>query len=189
MLSYILFGFLCLFETDFFIGLLHLTLDNEKNVNLPLIGKSVRSFNEHHMSPFTINNDKLSTYTNIVPLILYHFILQNTFSCNLYLYVFTMLLGILGNYVHLLCHEKNIARIPFIFKKLMDWKLLISRKQHAKHHSTFDNNFGLLNGWSNLITNQLFKSNVFRSYDYIIFFLYMNIRLIILNAIFKYFEL
>ena len=185
MISYIFLALLFLFETDLFIGLLHLTFDNETHIDKPFISIPVKDFILHHKSPTTINNNRLATYLNIIPLYTYLLIPHFIFNCNAYVYIIMSLLGLLGNYTHNLCHEKNKSDIPIVIKKLMDCRILMSRKQHAEHHSTFDKNFGLLNGWSNFLTNRLYKINYFRSHDYLIFFMYTTVRLVFLTYIFN----
>lgn len=48
-------------------------------------------------------------------------------------------------------------QVQAIARQMMAWGLILDTKAHHQHHTDFDCNFALINGWSNVLLNPLYR--------------------------------
>ena len=141
---------------DFFSGLVHYLFDNFGDPNMPILGKSIYFFREHHLEPtkmtesnFFITNGSAAFITTPLTLllILVPANLQNNYILFLYLsLLFSVLLIILTNEIHKLAHLTS--RNKFI-RFLQRYKLILDPRDHIRHHAHHDCYYCITTGWLN----------------------------------------
>jgi hypothetical protein len=91
--------------------------------------------------------------TSCVQTFLLYFLSQNI---QYKLIVSTIFFGTtLGQVLHGITHM-NYHELNIVIKFLQKCKIILTTEEHNKHHIEGQLNYGLVNGWSNPLTNYLF---------------------------------
>jgi len=148
--------------TDFINGLVHLYMDANDNYE-SLAGPLIANFHLHHRTPRYQDNNLLVVYFNetgskiwlifylITIAILFH--LPNINPVFLYTLTYIGILSSMAEVSHYLCHNSNSAVVIF----LMRIKLLLPKREHAKHHLKDNVSYTFLNGLTNPLVNFIAK--------------------------------
>jgi hypothetical protein len=137
--------------TDFVNGLVHLYMDANDNYE-SLAGPLIANFHLHHRTPRYQDNNLLVVYFNEtgskIWLVFYLaavailFDLPDSNSVLLYTLTYIGILSSIAEVSHYLCHNSNSAVAMF----LMRIKLLLPKRQHARHHLADNVSYTFLNG-------------------------------------------
>lgn len=66
--------------------------------------------------------------------------------------------SLLGGHIHKWVHERHVRPdLPWIIKKMQDYRIILWHDAHNKHHQTFDCQFSLVNGYSQLILDPIYN--------------------------------
>jgi hypothetical protein len=148
--------------TDFINGLVHLYMDDNENYE-SLAGPFIANFHLHHRTPRYHDNNLLIMYFNetgskmwlvfylVAVAILFH--LPNTNPVLLYTLTYIGILSSIAEISHYLCHNSNSAVVMF----LIHIKLLLSKREHAKHHIKDNVSYTFLNGITNPLVDFIAK--------------------------------
>ena len=150
-----------LFAADFTSGLVHIYLDHSKirfdetTTDFHRLG-----FQVHHLYPnfqWIMDPSYQAHYETITlfPMAIIGCLINSVTiqSLSIYLFAYFCLLFQAGHYwAHATTHHKYV---PWFAKILQKTGIIIHPLVHQKHHQTFDNNYCILNGWSNFIFNYL----------------------------------
>lgn len=141
---------------DFISGWIHWGADTYGSIDTPYLGKTfIRSFREHHVDPIEITR--------------HNFIQTNGDNCMLAvgfyipyfipfihrqldpIFVFAAIFFLAAtNQIHSWAHEQG--EIPAIIKWAQDNKIILSRRDHNRHHGTpYDQYYCITTGWLNPI--------------------------------------
>lgn len=146
--------------TDFISGILHVILDNERSLDVPILRSLAKGFQSHHRNPKDIYEMTLYNhlYTMHLPLT---FIFLIALLINQPIIYFTYLSLAVSVHVMQMSHRwahTPKKMLPGYVIALQKSGLLLSAKTHAKHHNNvYDSNFCIMNGWSNFILNFLVR--------------------------------
>jgi len=122
------------------------------------------SFQLHHKMPYGILK---RTYYELVsnqimylgmPILLMTILFYKVNFIGNYLYIFFLLLNFLtvhSQWTHKMAHKQYNKNI--IIKYLQKLKIILPSESHHQHHTTYDNHFSILNGWSNNQVDKLYK--------------------------------
>ena len=148
--------------TDFINGLVHLYMDandNYESLACPLIA----DFHLHHRTPRYQDNNLLVVYFNetgskiwlvfylVAVAILFH--LPNSNPVLLYTLTYIGILSSIAEVSHYLCHNSNSAVVIF----LMRIKLLLPKREHARHHLEDNVSYTFLNSITNPLLDFIAK--------------------------------
>ena len=148
--------------TDFINGLVHLYMDDNDNYE-SLAGPLIANFHLHHRTPRYQDNNLLVVYFNetgskiwlvfylVVVAILFH--LPNINPVLLCTLTYIGILSSIAEVSHYLCHNSNSAVVLL----LMRIKLLLPKREHAKHHLKDNMSYTFLNGATNPLVNFIAK--------------------------------
>lgn len=153
----ILFIFLA---TDIISGILHIVLDNERSLEVPILDGLARGFQSHHNNPKDIYQMSLFNHLYVMhlPLTFIFFIVLGINQPIIYLAYASLAASL-----HVMQMSHRWAHTP---KKLLNPTIvffqkigfLLAPKTHGLHHNNvFDSNFCIMNGWSNFLLNRLVK--------------------------------
>jgi ubiquitin-conjugating enzyme E2 variant len=142
--------------TDILSGLLHVVLDNERSLEVPVIQDLARGFQTHHRNPSSIFTMTWyeHLYTMDLPLsILFVFIvLCGTPTHFVYFLSIALMLHVM-QMSHRWAHLPSV-RVPRTVKALQNVGLLLDANTHRLHHrGKYDINFCIMNGWLNPLLN------------------------------------
>jgi hypothetical protein len=149
--------------TDFINGLVHLYMDANDNYE-SLAGPLIANFHLHHRTPRYQDNNLLVVYFNetgskiwlvfylAAVAILFH--LTNINPVLLYTLTYIGILSSIAEVSHYLCHNSNSAVAIF----LMRIKLLLPKREHARHHLADNVNYTFLNGATNPLVDFIAKT-------------------------------
>jgi ubiquitin-conjugating enzyme E2 variant len=136
---------------DFATGVFHWSVDNYGNINTPIFGTVCAAFQGHHKTPWTItfrsfaNNVYKICYPAIATLLTL-FILP---IAPLKILFFTIFINcwVISQEFHKYSH---MISPPLFIQKLQESNIILSRKEHGRHHSTpFHTNYCILTGICN----------------------------------------
>jgi hypothetical protein len=148
--------------TDFINGLVHLYMDDNDNYE-SLAGPLIANFHLHHRTPRYQDNNLLAVYFNetgskiwlvfylAAVAVLFH--LPHNNPVLLYTMTYIGLLSSMAEVSHYLCHNSNSAVAMF----LMRIKLLLPKREHAKHHLEDNVSYTFLNGATNPLVDFIAK--------------------------------
>jgi hypothetical protein len=140
--------------TDFINGLVHLYMDHNDNYESSA-GPLIANFHLHHRTPRYQDNNLLVVYFNetgskiwligylVAVAILFH--LPDINSVLLCTLAYTGILSSIAEVSHYLCHNSNSAVAIF----LMRIRLLLPKREHARHHLQDNQSYTFLNGMTN----------------------------------------
>jgi hypothetical protein len=137
--------------TDFLNGLVHLYMDANDNYD-SLAGPLIANFHLHHRTPRYQDNNLLVVYFHetgskiwlVFYLLAIAMLLDLPNSNPVFLYTLTYV-GILSSIAevsHYLCHNSNSAAVMFLARI----KLLLPKREHARHHLEDNVSYAFLNG-------------------------------------------
>ncbi len=151
---------LAYFMADFINGLIHMYMDKNDNYE-SFAGPLIAKFHLHHKTPryednplhvvyFKETGSKiwLAFYLTAVVVVLN---LTGVSPVLLYGLVYFGVLSSLAEVSHYLCHNSNSPSTLF----LMRVRLLLPKKNHARHHLEDNVNYSFLNGLSNPLVNYI----------------------------------
>lgn len=146
--------------TDFISGAIHMYMDNNDRYD-SLAGPWVANFHLHHKRPvsrkkplwkvwFDETGSKvwLVGYLVAVALVLERGLVTPFVS---HLLVYIGVLSSVAEISHYLCHTSSGPIADF----LGQIGVLLDKKRHARHHLSDNNNYAMLNGWSDPLLNLL----------------------------------
>ncbi len=148
--------------TDFINGLVHLYMDADDNYE-SLAGPLIANFHLHHRTPRYQDNNLLVVSFNetgskiwlvfylAAVAILFH--LPHSNPVFLYTLTYIGILSSIAEVSHYLCHNSNSAVAMF----LMRIKLLLPKREHAKHHLEDNVSYTFLNGLTNPLVDFIAK--------------------------------
>jgi hypothetical protein len=148
--------------TDFINGLVHLYMDANDNYE-SLAGPLIANFHLHHRTPRYQDNNLLVVYFNetgskiwlifylVAVAILFH--LPNSNPVLLYTLTYIGILSSIAEVSHYLCHNSNSAVVIF----LMLIKLLLPKREHARHHLEDNVSYTFLNSITNSLLDFIAK--------------------------------
>jgi hypothetical protein len=149
--------------TDFINGLVHLYMDANDNYE-SLAGPLIANFHLHHRTPRYQDNNLLVVYFNetgskiwlvfylAAVAILFH--LPNINPVLLFTLTYIGILSSIAEVSHYLCHNSNSAVAIF----LMRIKLLLPKREHARHHLADNVSYTFLNGATNPLMDFIAKT-------------------------------
>jgi sterol desaturase/sphingolipid hydroxylase (fatty acid hydroxylase superfamily) len=146
--------------TDFISGLVHMYMDNNDRYN-SLAGPLIANFHLHHKTPhyrknplpivyFTETGSKvwLIGYLLAVAIMLVNVPLNPLI---IYILVYTGILSSIAEVSHYLCHSSDSSMVRILAR----CGLLLTKRHHARHHLEDNSNYAFLNGWCDLLLNQI----------------------------------
>jgi hypothetical protein len=148
--------------TDFINGLVHLYMDAKDNYD-SLAGPLIANFHLHHRTPKYRENNLLVVYFNetgskiwlvfylIAIAILFH--LPSSNPVFLYTLTYVGILSSIAEVSHYLCHNSNSAVVIFLARI----KLLLPKREHARHHLEDNVSYTFLNGITNPLADFIAK--------------------------------
>lgn len=126
--------------------------------------QAVWNFQVHHHAPFPEHDDQFTETALLATPALLATLAQRALGwidpCGCRVWVTTLLLGHFVQWSHFLAHRRvHLGRgsLPPLVARLQDMRLLLHPDVHRRHHSTFDNNFCIFNGWANPLLNAGFR--------------------------------
>ena len=140
--------------TDFINGLVHLYMDDNENYE-SLVGPFIANFHLHHKTPRYREHNLLVVYFNetgskiwlvfylAAVAVLFH--LPDINPVLLYILAYTGILSSIAEVSHYLCHNSNSAAVMFLARI----KLLLPKREHARHHLQDNVSYTFLNGVTN----------------------------------------
>lgn len=147
------------FESDLYSGVLHIVLDDPKNLGRSnylleaIMFQGCLEFQWHHEIPRDIVHKGLLSscadlnvvvIANMCAIALVHGLPTNEENHLLWsLLGFKLLYGYFGQLNHLMAHTSTKER-PAIIRALQRWTFMLDHKKHNGHHRTYDENFCLL---------------------------------------------
>lgn len=167
-----------LYVVDFIGAILHFYLDNYTGKH-KIISYIARDFQIHHKYPSKIAHFSIVDLLNEVSMLV--FLPLTCFILNMWLkyfnishYVFQVIIlfqivlftvGIFSQVPHTLAHKMNILskndRNTFkyrIIHMLQAYHIILNPKNHNGHHTYYDKNFSVFNGWSTSLVNRCFSN-------------------------------
>ena len=157
--------FMGAYISDFMSALYHrfidTTFDNPKLKELTYIASKYYLSDSHHTLPQNVQNFKIGQHIiTYGPGTELSFMFVSLFcppSLKTSLYFWSLLVPFSHAWAHKRNHKK---KLPGIVEILQDNYLLLAPEIHRKHHNDetyLSTNYGTLNGWSNALTNKLFR--------------------------------
>ena len=148
--------------TDFINGLVHLYMDENENYE-SLAGPFIANFHLHHRTPRYQDKNLVIMYFNetgskiwlvfylVAVAILFH--LPNINTVLLYTLTYIGILSSIAEISHYLCHNSNSAIVIFLIRI----RLLLSKREHARHHVKDNVSYTFLNGITNPLVDFIAK--------------------------------
>ena len=148
------------FYTDILSGFLHIILDNERSLDVPVIDGLAQGFQNHHNDPRRIH--EMTWYEHLyvmhLPLtIVFPIVVIVNQPAGYLIYILLVISLHLMQMSHRWAHTPK-SDVPEVVKVLQNVGFFLSRKAHGQHHNNvYDQNFAIMNGWSNPILNRVVK--------------------------------
>jgi len=149
--------------TDFINGMVHLYMDDNDNYE-SLAGPLIANFHLHHRVPRYLDNNLFVVYFNetgskvwlifylLSVAILFHLPgLNHVLLCTL---AYTGILSSIAEVSHYLCHNSNSKFIMF----LMRIRILLPKREHARHHLQDNQSYTFLNGLTNPLVDLIART-------------------------------
>jgi len=148
--------------TDFINGLVHLYMDANDQYD-SLAGPLIANFHLHHRTPRYQDNNLIVVYFNetgskiwlvfylVTIAILFH--LPDRNPVLLYTLTYVGILSSVAEVSHYLCHNSNSAVVVFLIRI----KLLLPKREHARHHLEDNVSYTFLNGVTNPLVDFISK--------------------------------
>jgi hypothetical protein len=157
-----------LYLADFAVALIHLFFDNYRGKN-KFLQKIANDFKGHHKNPKNVLDKTIKELlfgTSVTPIALAGVIFRPkskkhklTQLVCIYALYFTHLTHKAAHYINHATKEEKESAIGQILQILQKNNIIISHEDHKKHHTAkyHDINFGIINGWSNPVINEIVK--------------------------------
>lgn len=167
---------------DFYSGLLHVMLDEPRNIPLPLLGQPALEFQWHHLIPSDIvRKDFIDVCGDLSVVVLILAVIHMSWSSSFMtepvaglLTVMKLGMAYFGQYSHRDSHDSSLVA-GSAGKRLQNLGLMISPKAHKSHHQApHDVDFCLI-GLCNPIMDVLHRSFGHMQYRWITVFLMVSI--------------
>lgn len=165
---------LALIFADFLTGIFHWATDNYGSLETPLVGSACAAFQGHHRHPYTIVhrsfcNNVFKIGKIVAPLIALAYLLHPAPSFFLTVVLYCQMLS---QEFHKFSHMPP-NRHPQFISILQNANLIISTKEHSRHHSSpYDGHYCIFNGWCNPILD---KSLFFRRLE-VLFYRHFDVE-------------
>lgn len=170
---------------DLFSGVLHVVLDEPKNINLPIIGQPALEFQWHHLIPSDIARKDFSDVVGDLGLVIPALMAINMVTAADYGNdsLAKMLLGMkvymayFGQFSHRSAHDIKLGYVPQLLQKM---GVMISIRDHKSHHTApHDQDFCLI-GVCNPIVQKLYEAtnNRFVWLAMFLFFCTLDVKLL-----------
>jgi hypothetical protein len=137
-------------------------MDNNENYE-SIAGPLIANFHLHHKTPKYRDNNLFIVYFNEtgskIWLVFYLTVLAVLFHVPdinpvlLYMLTYIGILSSIAEVSHYLCHNSNSAVVKFLIRI----KLLLSKKEHARHHVKDNVSYTFLNGLTNPLVDYIAK--------------------------------
>jgi len=157
-------SFVCSFLWyDIYSGILHVVLDNPRFIAVPLLGPPCLEFQWHHHIPLDLTSKSflqvcgdLNVVVTIVAMIFLYFYLYHQFDTPLVVTLlgFKILMAYYGQFCHRMAHTPKHLRSALVCL-LQDSSLMISSKDHLKHHHDHSTNYCIGSGICNPVVSYL----------------------------------
>ena len=166
-----------LYLADFAVALIHLFFDNYRGKN-KFLQKVAYDFTEHHTNPtklLSTPNLKILFQSSVTPFAILHTLFRPKSKKNklthlvfVYALYFTHLTHKAAHYINHSTKEEKESTIGQILQILQKNNIILSPESHKKHHTAkiYDVNFGLLNGWSHPVINEIVKIPLIHDFIY-----------------------
>ena len=145
--------------TDWMSGNLHVILDNPVMNTWPVIGPEAKAFQGHHYDPTAVARGNwmnfLREHHSLVFLVMISYIILKPSSPGLMLFSLHFLWQ---SHVMMASHRwshTNPKYLSPMVRTMQRWGIVMSVKHHSMHHASYDCNFCIFSGKSNIVLNQL----------------------------------
>ena len=126
--------------------------------------KTCFEFQKHHQYPSIIVNKTFSevsisiaSITWVLHALLLLFYMTRIMNSSFFFFgTLTTCIGTFSQLVHQYAHA---TESHVIIKWFQTWGLLLSPESHRIHHRTYNQNFAIVNGWSNSLLNWFYERN------------------------------
>ena len=153
-----------LYLGDLLSGLIHVFLDKKKVNGFSMIDKMAFSFQySHHKNPseFYSNQQILGIscqlkITFLLGVPIYCLTVALVSNNNIQLALLLMNLSAVWSQIFHAFAHMPFKQIPLIIQILQKINIIIPPHVHRSHHSSYDGNFSIVNGWSNPFLNLLY---------------------------------
>ena len=165
LISFSLISLITFFFIDLASGLLHIVLDNPKNLSSTYIGKFADGFQQHHLNTALIVNMKLSDHLRPMGIVIVFtsylgLLIHGAYNTSLYIYIVVFSLSICWmQCCHRWSHMTETKRGALI-TILQKSNFCLKPSEHLIHHkSPYLKNFCIMSGIFNPILNKIVLSN------------------------------
>ncbi len=150
------------FIEDLFSGVLHIVLDDPRNITSPLFARGALEFQAHHVLPKDIvRKPFFDVLGDLNPIVIGHLVVLGAIT-QFQNPLVNFLLGAKltfawwGQFSHRCAHEAPEKRAPWVraFQRL---GLLLRPDSHNLHHTHYDRSFTITSGASNLILDRVYR--------------------------------
>ena len=143
---------------DFIVGVAHWAFDQYWSYGHKYMGNLIITFRGHHSNPEKmLAHGVIQSNNNAFPiavLVLILTLLLVSNSNTAYFLLFVSFIGAYSATVHQWCH-KNPQELNIIISELQRYGILISPKQHIKHHDGYQSHYCAITGHFNYILDYL----------------------------------
>lgn len=163
---------------DFYSGILHIVLDEPTFIKLPLIGEACLEFQWHHHNPQDISSkcflEVCGDLNLVITILIFLYLVPYcgfTYRTPLALCLvgFKINMAYFGQLCHCMSHT-SVNNRPEWVNTLQKAGLMISPKEHGKHHQTYDNNFCIGSGLCNGLLSWSLKNITNNKWAWLVFF-------------------
>ncbi|MCB9788524.1 MAG: hypothetical protein H6744_17720 [Deltaproteobacteria bacterium] len=150
------------FVEDFFSGVLHIVLDDPRNIRSPLFARGALEFQAHHVLPKDIvRKPFFDVLGDLNPIVIGHVVVlgaitQFQYPVVNFLLGTKLLLAWWGQFSHRMAHEAPDKRGRWV-EALQSVGLLLRPDSHNLHHTHYDRSFTITSGASNFILDRLHR--------------------------------
>lgn len=153
---------LAIFLADLLTGLIHWVCDSIGSSTTPLWGPMlVKPFRDHHREPYRITQISLaenlgsSAFLGLIVLGLTQTFAVTWHPFGIYTLLYFNAFAVWSNLFHRWSHIPLVKR-PQWLKSLQNYGLLLHPRTHSLHHrGAHRDNYCILNGWANVVTNRV----------------------------------
>ncbi len=152
-------------------GVFHWSVDNYGSLKTPVVGSICHAFQGHHDTPWTITfrslaNNLYKVAYGCAPSLFLLCALPNVGPMSRLFFALFINWWLLSQELHKYSHMKA-NKTPALVKRMMDMGLILSRKEHGRHHTPpFDSNYCILTGHNN---RWMDDSKLFRRLERVVF--------------------
>lgn len=144
--------------TDAMSGILHIVLDNPVMNTWPIIGPEALAFQGHHFDPTGVARSPILDMVRedhlLVFLVMVVFLLLRPSSAGLL--TFSLHFGWMSHFM-MASHRWSHTHPKYLhwsIKSAQKWGLIMTTEHHSRHHASYDCNFAIFSGISNVFFNR-----------------------------------